>query len=438
VLAETALRAVSGALAGALDAADPLPIRRDGRRHVVADPRLSRDEALAWLFEGRANPPESRFRPDPLEGLPGDRQRRFLFEVTADEFVEARPEFRRRYLLEGPGWTLRDRLPDWLPPDVRDSLVELEEAGAFRRLALPNLRKFPGRPPWGEIVVWAGLDEFRRPTVEIYNYAPEKLDFYEGLPTLGAADARLLWYVYTSYNADMRYFVEDLGKRPSDAREELQRIWGEVFKGVLEGAMYVVTTGAAFGAAKQVVRSMADDVLEAALASFRNKRQLFSLWARQQATFELVLFRGTTWKRVLGDLVLDATHDLGRGTYFSPQRANAAGFAPRHASATDPGILLRLKVRTGDLGETLDLVDGPLAAAWNSFVAPILKYQPRLVNEQYNRSLSAFLASLGKTMDDYDAIIARDYLNGGTQVCIKKEGLARRLLDAAEEVPVTP
>jgi len=210
----TVVTVVSDALIGALQANDPLQLTRDGRDHLVAEPRVTRDQAIDWLFGGRANPDETRFRPDPLEGGAGDPQRRFLFAVTPDEFAEARPEFRQRYLLGGPVWSLSDLLPAWLPTSVRDEILRLADAGAFRRAALPNLRTFPGISPWGDIVVWAGVDEFRRPTLEVYNYFPSDMAFYQALPGVGADDARLLRYVYVGWNNDMRYFVQDRGWRP--------------------------------------------------------------------------------------------------------------------------------------------------------------------------------------------------------------------------------
>jgi hypothetical protein len=429
------LTALADSLIGALRAVDPLPLTRDGRNHLVAEPRMTRDQAVDWLFEGRADPDGSRFRPDPLEGLPTDPQRRFLFDVTSDEFVAARQEFRDRYLLDGPVWSLRDLLPAWLPDRVRDEVLRLADAGAFRRAALPNLRTFPGVSPWGDIVVWAGLDEFRRPTLEIFNYFPAAAEFYEQLPGIGAQDARLMRYVYVSWNNDMRYFVEDRGMRPQDARDEIRRIWGEVFKGILEGVKEILLAGAGISAANRLAAA-ADETIAAAMQSFRQKRQLFSLWARQKTLTELVLFRGTTFRRIIGDLTQNATHDLGRGTYFSQQKRIAQKFAQHYPTPDDAAVLIRVKAKVEDLGQVLDLVNGAGAPDWNAFVTPVLKVQPKLVNEQYNNTLSNFLERVGKTIDDYDTIIAPDYLNGGVQIVIKKESIVRKLLLLGDEIPL--
>jgi hypothetical protein len=141
----------------------PLPIMRDGPLHFVAQPAMTRAEALDWILEGRAKPEVSRLRPDPMLGLESDPQRRFLFDVRPDEFSEARPEFRQRYLLDGPQPTLVDQFPKWLPCPVRDEIIRLHKAGAFRRAALPSVRTFVGmNDPYSNIVVvWAGLDEFK-------------------------------------------------------------------------------------------------------------------------------------------------------------------------------------------------------------------------------------------------------------------------------------
>ncbi|MER5227210.1 hypothetical protein [Streptomyces flaveus] len=410
---------------------------KDGRNHVVANPRMTRQQAIGWLFEGRADPPESRFRPDPAEGQPGSPQRRFLFDVTPEEFVEARQEFKDRYHLDGSGWSRQELMPAWMPDEIREEIVRLEEAGVFRRAVLPSLRTFPGTAPWGKIVAWAGIDEHGRPSWEFFNYYPTIPEFYERLPGVGARDARLIRYVFTCWNDDMRYFVEDRKMRPQAARDELRRIWGEVLKGVVEGAMNIVTTGAGISAVNKLA-TMTDETVAAVLESFRQKRQLFSFWARQRTLTELVLFRGTTFRRVLGDLTLDGTHDLGRGTYFSQQERIAKAFSQRYPTGDDPAVLIRVKATVDDLGEVLDLSNGPLTQEWNAFVAPVLKFQPRLVNEQYNRVLTNFLERFSKTMNDYDTIIAPDYLNSGVQICIKNESIVRKLLLLGDEVPLTP
>lgn len=402
---------------------------------MVAEPKLARAEAVEWLFEGRVTPDVSRFRPDPTEGNATDPQRRFLFDVTPEEFAEARADFQTRYLLDGPQPTFTDRLPKWLSPEVRDFIVQRVESEELRRTALPVLYTFDGQPPWGRVVVWIGFDEFARHSVEVFQYAPSELAFYEQIPGVGPDDARLLQYVYTSFNNDMRYFVEQREMRPSAAREEIARIWGEVFKQIVEAASTILGAGAGISGLNQIAASVGD-VLAATLQSFRNKRQLFSAWARQKTLTELVLLRGTTLKGILGDLKVAAQqHDLGRGVYFTTDRHIAERFTQRAASPDNPSVLLRLKVRTEELGDVLDLVNGPLAKQWKELTDQL---EGPIANERYHNLLTGFLESMGTTLEAFDTIVAPyliDRNSGGVQVCIKNDTIVRRILRLAEEVP---
>src|SRR4051794_2889230 len=117
--------AVVTALQTLLSVVTPLRVRRDGRTHVVADPPMTRDEAVQWLWEGRQAPPVERFRPDPPVNPLDGPQRRFIFNVTPEEFVAARQDFVDRYLSEGPGWTLEELIranAPWLPDAIVQQL----------------------------------------------------------------------------------------------------------------------------------------------------------------------------------------------------------------------------------------------------------------------------------------------------------------------------
>jgi hypothetical protein len=65
----------------ALSASGGLQVQRErgNADHVITHPRMTRTQLVAWLFEGRANSPPNRQRPDPVEGLESDPQKRFLF-----------------------------------------------------------------------------------------------------------------------------------------------------------------------------------------------------------------------------------------------------------------------------------------------------------------------------------------------------------------------
>jgi hypothetical protein len=63
-------------------------------------------------------------------------------------------------------------------------------------------------------------------------------------------------------------------------------------------------------------------------------------------------------------------------------------------------------------------------------------------NEQYHKMLQAFLGDLGTAIEDFEVIIAKDYLHlhpvtgaYGTQICIKAPELVQRLEQMAKELP---
>ena len=422
----------------ALDESKALAIRRDGTNpdHVVAQPPLTRDQAIEWLFEGRRHPPEERFRPDPIQGNETDPQERFLFRPLPDEIRDLRKNFAKRWLDSGPGWFIEGALPNWVPKDVRTQIGELDRAGALRRSLAPIVHTFDGTPPYGPIIMWYGKGDFlSRDELFVYQEFPEDLDFYTGLTGIDSDQARLLHQVYTSYNKDMYYFVVGRRWKPDLAREELERIWGAVFRQVLETATTIVSTGVAIGGLNEIPR-FADQVVEAALNSFRGKRQLFSLWARNRSPF-MVLFRGTSFKKILGDLARDLEHDLGRGTYFTTAEKVAEFYRKREALAGNPGRMIKLSIRDeAELGRTLNLLDGPLASKWKALVSEWQQSAGTtgLANETYNKLLTGFLGERNLSMNDFDTIIAYEYLRGAVQICVKSEEIARRLVTRAEEI----
>jgi hypothetical protein len=429
---------------GALRAGAPLPVMRDGtdRDHVIASPPLTAAQAIEWIFEGRANPPEDRFRPDPQEGPPDGPQRRFLFQPTPDEFAEASADFAKRWLDSGPGWTLEDRLQAiaWLPAAIADDIVALDQAGAFRRTCLPFIKRYPDTSEGGrDTLAWVGPGEFLSSPQEvlIFQYFPQDLQTYLNVADGDAHDANMLWNVFQGWNEDMRHFVEQNGMRPDAGKERLVQIWGEIFRAVLEAAASIAGFGAAVGGLNQIAE-LKEQTLASVLESYQANRQLFSMWARSKSLFQ-IMFRGTTalWK--LGDLLLDETHDLGQGTYFTDSQELAEIYGRRFATADDPGILLRIAASEEDLGDNvLNLVSGPSAQEWNAVVAEARSHPVSFINERYNNALSNFLMRQGKQINDYDAIIAGEYnySNGGTQICIKNPDLLRKLLQRADEIPL--
>jgi len=124
------------------------------------------------------------------------------------------------------------------------------------------------------------------PNFQVYQEYPDDIDFYLDVAHGDGHKARLLHQVYTTYNKDIRYFVEEKGLSPDSARSELQRINAELFKLVIEGAMNIVTAGAAVTAVGASIRSSADQVVEAAertnFASTKNSSAVEEIRLSQQ------------------------------------------------------------------------------------------------------------------------------------------------------------
>ena len=220
--------------------------------------------------------------------------------------------------------------------------------------------------------------------------------------------------------------------RPSDAREEMFRINAQVFKALIEAFSNVISGMGGQAAANSTLKSSADSVTESVLASFRAKRRAFGLVARRSLP-TVVIWRGTTvrWKR--GDPGVPADiHDLGLGCYFTTDSKVAAQYAQRRGSVDDPAIILTVDVAQGELGRVLDLVNGPHAKRWDELVQMV--GAKGMKNETYNKLFKGFLQEIGQTVDDYDTIIGREYVNGGIQLNIRNNDILDSILLRADEI----
>ena len=406
---------VQAALSVLLEAIKPQPIRRDGRTHLIADPPLSRTDAVEWLWEGRLDPDSSRFRPDPLTQPADGPQGRFLFNVTPEEFVETRQSFKDRYLSDGPGWTLRERLiaaAPWLPNDAIDQIIQQDEAGYFRRKLLPRIIKFPGTAPWGEIVAWAGM-EGTNFVIEVFNYFPEDEEFYTSRAN-SERQGRLVHKVMTAWNRDMQLFVEERGMQPSLAREELRRVSQAIFLAIIGVVADVFIAGGSEVAAQKIAQN-SDQIAEALQQAYDAGRKLFSLSLRRNRR-TILLFRGTTLRMRFGDATQGLMHDLGDGIYFTDNPS----LATLYANKWDPPeerIILQAEAKLEELGEVLDLINGPHAQKWDELVE--MRGTNGLWNEAYQKLLTSFLNGIGRTIGDFETIIAREYLNRPPRIQIR-------------------
>jgi hypothetical protein len=299
---------------------------------------------------------------------------------------------------------------------------------------MPWVKRYPNFEPHRDLVVWVGMHRFDYITIELLGYFPDDLAWYEERLGQGTQTARLVHYAYSAWNKDMRYFIEGKRMRPELAADEVRAIWQGIFRSMVGAVNDVVgnLAGANIGAR---ISSNAAQTMGEVLESFRNSRRLFSL-AQRRARPLIALFRGTTQRLKFGDPTYAVEHDLGRGLYFSDSEGVAAIYAAERGTATDPAVILQAQVELSQLGNVLDLVDGPLAAQWQKQVADFRRAYPNapFINTNYRSFLEGFLETLGHKLDDFDTIIAQEYRTQGKQICIKSEAIIDQILKTAQEL----
>ena len=165
----------------------------------------------------------------------------------------------------------------------------------------------------------------------------------------------------------------------------------------------------------------------------------------------VVLFRGTTHTLAHGDT--GVVHDLGPGLYLTPDPRLGVLYAQERRAQVQaaepgaPGIVLRAETDEASLGRVLDVwEDRARRADWEAYLARtpggdlVLGGGPA---EMYNAHFQNWLATRRQGLDDFDTIIAPEYIRGGPQVCVRNQALADRLVAEGEEWarahdPVTP
>jgi hypothetical protein len=166
------------------------------------------------------------------------------------------------------------------------------------------------------------------------------------------------------------------------------------------------------------------------------------LRAGESPSERVVLYRGTVYRWLYGRS--GETHDLGPGLYMTSDRDLAVKYAQERRVAEQavgegtPGIVMRVEADLREFGRVLDVYHDPARRAeWESF----LRTQPngdsvlagQVGAEIYNAYFENWLYSRGARLDQFDTIIAPEYIRGGPQVCIRDESIQARLFAKWEE-----
>ncbi|HEX6745758.1 MAG TPA: hypothetical protein VF092_00485 [Longimicrobium sp.] len=165
-----------------------------------------------------------------------------------------------------------------------------------------------------------------------------------------------------------------------------------------------------------------------------------------QAERTVIIYRGTTWQVSGG--VPGLKHDLGPGLYVSPSPRIGAIYAEERrvderTAPGSPGVVLATELTERDLGRVLDIYnDGPAKRSWEDFlyndrlvktIGPALAERYAGGHEHYFSLFSLWLQKTGRSLGQYDAIIAPEYRLKGPQMVIRNRAIIDALLRRAQE-----
>jgi len=199
---------------------------------------------------------------------------------------------------------LEQRLPAWLPPDLRGEILRGEIA--------PGVSRRPGPPPWGDIVIWVAPNSARQ-LVEIYQEFPSDEVFYADVAQGDTYVANILFDVYSAYNRDMAYFVEQKGLSPGSARNELRRINDEVFRLVIEASMTILVSGASISAVSLTQRSLVEAAERTGFARRQTEKVTFVTLEQQKKAIDTLVTGVSKAGRPSAEAVINARKALVAG-----------------------------------------------------------------------------------------------------------------------------
>lgn len=121
-------------------------------------------------------------------------------------------------------------------------------------------------------------------------------------------------------------------------------------------------------------------------------------------------------------------HDLGDGVYYTDSAKVADAYADlRVKSAGGARMVVEVSVTRAELGRVLDLTKDP---RWQKFLdTPQLPGRPettprsfiKQANQNYPRFFEGFIKTNKIQLSQYDAIIAEEFVRGGSQLCIRHQ-----------------
>jgi hypothetical protein len=194
----------------------------------------------------------------PTGGAAGGKYREFMLDTRNVETVMAMRNDIRNAIVQGSVLTSAGNpyeMPKWIPPKIQQDI----KIGSLRQ----GVTRYPTSGEWGDIVVWKG-----NVSIQVYQEFPSDKAYYDRIDG-DRGDGHLLHFAYTQYNQDMKYFVEQRGMSPDDARGEIRRINDEVFKLVLGAAATIMSSGAASAQVMNMMRANGAQVTAAVRRSPR-------------------------------------------------------------------------------------------------------------------------------------------------------------------------
>ncbi len=120
-------------------------------------------------------------------------------------------------------------------------------------------------------------------------------------------------------------------------------------------------------------------------------------------------------------------HDLGEGFYLSDSETVAKQYAMLRGKENNAvGRVVSVSIERRELGHVLDLNKD---ARWQKLIKQrfgnITLEDTLKVTENYSNAFQGFLQQEKITRDQYDAVIGREYLRGGNQLCIWNDEIAQ-------------